>query len=83
MKEAIKFNKNIHKLSVNEKNIYYELEKYINKDKSLDILIGSYLSGKNNKELLNRINKILYDKYKNNLISQKEYTNMLNQINKT
>ena len=82
MKEAIKFNKNIHKLSQNEKNIYYELEKYINKDKSLDILIGSYLSGNNNKKLFNRINKILYDKYKNNLITQKEYTNMLKQINK-
>ena len=36
MKEAIKFNKNIHKLSQNEKKICYELEKYINKDKSLD-----------------------------------------------
>ena len=83
MKEAIKFNKNIHKLSQNEKNIYYELEKYINKDKSLDISIGSYLSGNNNKKLFNRINKILYDKYKNNLISQKVYSNMLNQINKT
>ena len=83
MKEAIKFNKNIHKLSRNEKNIYYELEKYINKDKSLDILIGSYLSGNNNKKLFNRINKILYDKYKNNLITQKEYTNMLKQINKS
>ena len=83
MKEAIKFNKNIHKLSQNEKNIYYKLEKYINKDKSLDILIGSYLSGNNNKKLFNRINKILYDKYKNNLITQKEYTNMLKQINKT
>ena len=83
MKEAIKFNKNIHKLSQNEKNIYYELEKYINKDKSLDILIGSYLSGNNNKKLFNRINKILYDKYKNNLITHKEYTNMLKQINKT
>ena len=83
MKEAIKFNKNIHKLSQNEKNIYYELEKYINKDKSLDILIGSYLSGNNNKILFNRINKILYDKYKNNLITQKEYTNMLKQINKS
>ena len=83
MKEAIKFNKNIHKLSQNEKNIYYELEKYINKDKSLDILIGSYLSGNNNKKLFNRINKILYDKYKNNLITQKEYTNMLKRINKT
>ena len=83
MKEAIKFNKNIHKLSQNEKNIYYELEKYINKDKSLDILIGSYLSGNSNKKLFNKINKILYDKYKNNLITQKEYTNMLKQINKT
>ena len=83
MKEAIKFNKNIHKLSQNEKNIYYELEKYINKDKSLDILIGSYLSGNNNKKLFNRINKILYDKYKNNLITQQEYTNMLKKINKT
>ena len=40
MKDALKFNKNIHKLSSNEKNIYYELEKYINKDKSLDVLIG-------------------------------------------
>ena len=58
MKEAIKFNKNIHKLSVNEKNAYYELEKYINKDKSLDVLIGSYLSGNNDKKLYNRINKI-------------------------
>ena len=83
MKEAIKFNKNIHKLSQNEKNIYYELEKYIAKDKSLDILIGSYLSGNNNKKLFNRINKILYDKYKNNLITQQEYTNMLKQINKS
>ena len=83
MKEAIEFNKNIHKLSQNEKNIYYELEKYINKDKSLNILIGSYFSGNNNKKLFSKINKILYDKYKNNLITQKEYTHMLNQINKT
>ena len=75
MKDAIKFNKNIHKLYTNEKNIYYELEKYINKDKSLDVLIGSYLSGNNNKKLSNKINQILYDKYKNNLITQKEYTN--------
>ena len=81
MKDAIKFNKNIHKLSSNEKNIYYELEKYINKDKSLDVLIGSYVSGNNNKKLYNRINKILYNKYKNNLITYKEYTNLLNKIN--
>ena len=66
MKDAIKFNKNIHKLSQNEKNIYYELEKYVNRDKSLDVLIGSYLSGNNDKKLFNRINKILYNKYKKN-----------------
>ena len=83
MKDAIKFNKNIHKLSSNEKNIYYELEKYINKDKPLDVLIGSYVSGNNNKKLYNRINKILYNKYKNNLITYKEYTNLLNKINIT
>ena len=83
MKDAIKFNKNIHKLLQNEKNIYYELEKYMNKDKSLDVLIGSYLSGIDNKKLSNRINKSLYDKYINNLITKDEYTNMLNQINKT
>ena len=81
MKDAIKFNKNIHKLSSNEKNIYYELEKYINKDKPLDVLIGSYLSGNNNKKLYNRINKILYNKYKNNLITYNEYRNLLNKIN--
>ena len=83
MKDAIRFNKNIHKLSSNEKNIYYELEKYINKDKPLDVLIGSYVSGNNNKKLYNRINKILYNKYKNNLITYNAYTNLLNKINNT
>ena len=51
MKNSIKFNKDIHKLTNNEKIIYYELDKYINKDKSLDVLIGSHLSGNNNKRL--------------------------------
>ena len=31
MVDAIKFNKDIHKLSPNEKNIYYELQKFLNK----------------------------------------------------
>ena len=30
MKESIKFSKNVHKLSQNEKNVYYELKKYMN-----------------------------------------------------
>ena len=81
MVNAIKFNKDIHKLSKNEKNVCYELQKYLNKDQDINVLIGSYLSGNNSKDLFNKINKILYDKYKNNLITQKEYTNLLSKIN--
>ena len=81
MVNAIKSNKDIHKLNKNEKNVYYELQKYLNKDQDINILIGSYLAGNNSKDLFNKINKILYDKYKNNLINQKEYTNLLSKIN--
>ena len=35
------------------------------------------------KSLFNKVNKILYDKFKNNLITQKEYTNLLSKINKS
>ena len=71
MVNAIKFNKDIHKLSSNEKNIYYELQKFLNKEQDINVLIGSYLSGNNSKSLYNKINKILYNKLKNNLISKK------------
>ena len=81
MVNAIKFNKDIHKLSKNEKNVYYELQKYLDKGQDINILIGSYLAGNNSKDLFNKINKILYDKYKNNLITQKAYTNLLSKIN--
>ena len=81
MVNAIKFNKDIHKLSKIEKNVYYQLLKYLNKDQDINILIGSYLAGNNLKDLSNKINKILYDKYKNNLITQKEYSNLLSKIN--
>ena len=81
MFNAIKFNKDIHKLSSNEKNVYYELQKYLNKVQDINVLIGSYLSGNNSKSLYNKINKILYNKLKNNLISKKEYTTLLNRIN--
>ena len=69
MVNAIKFNKDIHKLSKNENNVYYELQKYLNKDQDINVLIGNYLAGNNSKMLLNKINKILSDKYKNNLIT--------------
>ena len=81
MINAIKFNKDIHKLSSNEKNIYYELQKFLNKVQDINVLIGSYLSGNNSKSLYNKINKMLYNKLKNNLISKKEYTTLLNKIN--
>ena len=81
MVNSIKYNKDIHKLSKNEKDVYYELQKYLNKDQDINTLIGSYLSGNNSKALFNKINKILCNKYKNNLIIQKEYTNLLSKIN--
>ena len=83
MVNSIKFNKDIHKLSNNEKNIYYELQKFLNKEQDINVLIGSYLSGNNSKSLYNKINKMLYNKLKNNLISKKEYTTLLNKINKS
>ena len=73
MLNAIKFNKDIHKLSKNEKTVYYEILKYLNKGQDINILIGSYLAGNNSKDLFNKINKILYDKYKNNLITKRIY----------
>ena len=82
MVNAIKFNKDIYKLSKNEKNVFYEMQKYLNKDQVINVLIGSYLAGNNSKALFNKINKISYDKYKNNLITQKEYTNFLLKIKK-
>ena len=81
MVNAIKFNKDIHKLSNNEKTIYYELQKFLNKEQDINILIGSYLSGNHSKPLYNKINQILYNKLKNNLITKKEYLSLLNKIN--
>ena len=46
------------------------------------MLIEYYLSGNDSKNLFNKVNKILYNKYKNNLIIQKEYTSLLQKINK-
>ena len=83
MVNVIKFNKDIHKLSNNEKNIYYELQKFLNKEQDINVLIGSYLSGNHSKSLYNKINKMLYYKLKNNLINKREYTSLLNKINKS
>ena len=82
MVNAIKFNKNLHKLSKNEMKIYHELQKFLNKEQDINVLIGSYLSGNNSKKLYNKISSMLYNKLKNNIISKKEYTKLINKINK-
>ena len=82
MKKAIKFNKDIHKLSKNEMKIYHELQKFLNKEQDINVLIGSYLSGNNSKKLYNKISSMLYNELKNNIISKKEYTKLINKINK-
>ena len=82
IKKAIKFNKDIHKLSKNEMEIYHELQKFLNKEQDINVLIGSYLSGNNSKKLYNKISSILYNKSENNIISKKEYSKLINKINK-
>ena len=82
MINAIKFNKDLHKLSKNEMKIYHELQKFLNKEQDINILIGSYLSGNNSKKLYNKISSMLYNKLKNGMINKKEYTKLINKINK-
>ena len=79
---AIKYNKDLYKLSKNEMKIYHELQKFLNKEQDINVLIGSYLSGNNYKKLYNKISSMLYNKLKNNIISKKEYTKLINKINK-
>ena len=82
MVNAVKYNKDLHKLSKNEMKIYHELQKFLNKEQDIYVLIGSYLSGNNSKKLYNKISSILYNKLKNNIISKREYTKLINKINK-
>ena len=82
MINSVKYNKDLHKLSNNELKIYHELQKFINKPQDINVLIGSYLSGNNSKKLYNKISSILYNKLKNNIISKREYTKLINKINK-
>ena len=82
MVNAIKFNKDLHKLSKNEMKIYHELQKFLNKEQDINVLIGSYLSGNNSKKLYNKISSMLYNKLKNGMINKKEYTKLINKISK-
>ena len=80
MVNAIKFNKDLHKLSKNEMKIYHELQKFLNKEQDINVLIGSYLSGNDSKKLYNKISSMLYNKLKNGMINKKEYTKLINKI---
>ena len=83
MVNAVKYNKDLHKLSKNELKIYHELQKFLNKEQDINVLIGSYLSGNNSKKLYNKISSMLYNKLKNNIISKKDFSKLMNKINKT
>ena len=78
MKNAILKNKNINKLSKDEYAVYNALQKY--KNNELQLLISSYLAGNKRVNLYNKINDMLYNNYKNNKISKKEYQNIINKI---
>ena len=82
MVNAIKFDKDLHKLSKNEMKIYHELQKFLNKEKDINVLIGSLLSGNNSIKLYIKISSMLYNKLKNGIINRKEYTKLINRINK-
>ena len=83
MVNAIKYNKDIRKLSKNEMKIYHELQKFLNKKQDIDVLIGSYLSGNNSKKLYNKISSMLYYKLKNGIINKQQYKKLINEINKS
>ena len=78
MKNAILKNKHIKKLSKDEYAVYNALQKY--KNNELQLLISSYLAGNKSKDLYNKINEMLYNNYKNNKITKKEYQNIINKI---
>ena len=81
MKNALLKNININKLSKNEYDVYNTLQKYIrNNNNNLQLLISSYLAGNKSKDLYNKINELLYNNYKNNKISKKEYQNIINKL---
>ena len=42
--------------------IYHELQKFLNKEQDINILIASYLSANNSKKLYNKISSMLYNK---------------------
>ena len=75
MKNAIMKNTNVNKLSKNEYHVYTLLNKY--KNDNTNLLISSYLAGNHSTDLYNTINKNLYNKLKNNEITEQNYNSIL------
>ena len=80
MKNAILINVGFNKLTKNEYNVYNILQKYRKNDDNLQLLISSYLSGNKSKDLHNKINELLYKKYRNNIINKRQYQNIINRL---
>ena len=78
MKNAILKNTGLNKLSKNEIDVYNAIQKY--KKANDNLLISSYLSGNKSKDLYNKISNILYNKYRNNQITKRDYLNIMNKI---
>ena len=79
MKQAILKNKNLNKLTKNEYDVYNALQKYRNNDE-LQLYLSSYLAGNKSKDLYNKINELLYNNFKNNKITKKEYQDIINKL---
>ena len=79
MKNTISKNKNINILTKNEYHVYNALQKYRKNDK-LQLFISSYLAGNKSKDLYSKINELLYNNYKNNTITKKEYEDIISKL---
>ena len=80
MKNSILKNTNLNKLSKNEYDVYNTLQRYRKNNDNLQLFLSSYLAGNKSKDLYNKINELLYKNYKNNIISKKQYQNIINKL---
>ena len=56
--------------------IYHELQKFLNNEQDINVLIGSYLSGNNSRKLYNKISSMLYNKLKIILYLNETFQNL-------
>ena len=80
MKNSILKNTNLNKLSKNEYDVYNTLQRYRKNNDNLQLFLSSYLAGNKSKDFYNKINELLYKSYKNNIISKKQYQNIINKL---